>query len=157
MKIDMSVSEDFKVARGARHIIMAFLAEDGDKVRAEKLLQEVALLLREGKEIPESTRYVIADHLERIASDEPLRFFNNKNTHRSENRSQKLETFFKVDELMASGKATSVLKAAEILSNTDTDYHARSLEVIKKDHERGKKLFQEHKHRLKNRLLPDAR
>lgn len=140
MKIDLKAL-DFDHARGGRHLVAIIFAEDGDKIRAEKILMETAYLLREGKEIPEITRHAIAKQLERIAESKPLSFFNYKATNRSENRSQKVETFFQVEELMETGKANSVLKAAEILS--ETVYKTRSPEAITKDYYRGKKLARE--------------
>ena len=139
LKIDIG-PPDLKVERGGRYLLTSLLAEDGDKMHAKRLLRETADMLQEGKTIPEVTRLVLAKHLRRIANSDPLQFFDYKNTNRPENRSQKIETFLKVEYLKEIGEASSIMKAAEILS--ETTYKTRTPEAIKKDYYRGKKLIQ---------------
>jgi hypothetical protein len=148
MKIDLEASE-FKIARDGYRIIDAMMAEDGDKIRAVKLLHEMVCFLRESKEIPEVTRHVFTKHLERIASNEPLHFFDYKSPHRSENLSQKLETYNKVEELKRSGAAKNTEQA--IGKFCDTINQCRSPESIKKDYYRGRKLIQEYANKLLSR------
>ena len=148
MKNDLEAFE-FKIARGGYRIIDAMMAEDGDKIHASKLLQERVCFLRENKKIPEVTSHIFAKHLERIASNEPLHFFDYKSPHRSENLSQKLETYNKVEDLKQSGAAKNTEQA--IGKFYDTINQCRSPETIKKDYYRGRKLVQEYASKLFSR------